>query len=57
MPRRSRQSRLLTGLATALATPPIKQAQIAATIAALLGLDYLIVEPRAAPPLPVFAAH
>jgi len=34
--------------------PPIKQAQIAATIAALLGTDYRAAEPKAAAPLPVF---
>ena len=33
--------------------PAVKQAQIAATIAALLGSDYRSAEPRAAPPLPV----
>ena len=37
--------------------PPVKQAQIAATIAALLGSDYRAAEPKAAPPLPVFGAH
>ena len=33
--------------------PPVKQAQIAATIAALLGSDYRTAEPRAAVPLPL----
>ncbi len=37
--------------------PPVKQAQIAATIAALMGSDYRSVEPRAAPALPVFSEH
>jgi hypothetical protein len=37
--------------------PPVKQAQIAATIAALLGADYRTAEPRAAMPLPVMGAH
>ena len=37
--------------------PAVKQAQIAATIAALLGLDYRAAEPRAARPLPVMGAH
>ncbi|WP_411281318.1 hypothetical protein [Gemmatimonas sp.] len=33
---------------------PVQQAQVAATIAALLGRDWQKAEPRAAPPLPVF---
>lgn len=33
---------------------PTQQAQMAATIAALLGRDWRAVEPRAAPPLPIF---
>jgi hypothetical protein len=37
--------------------PSVKQAQIAATIAALLGSDYRVAEPKAAPPLPVFGEH
>jgi hypothetical protein len=37
--------------------PPVKQAQIAATIAALLGEDYPASEPKAAPPLPIIDAH
>lgn len=36
--------------------PAVKQAQIAATIAALLGSDYRRAEPRAALPLPVLGA-
>jgi hypothetical protein len=39
------------------AVPPVKQAQIAATIAALLGSDYRSVEPRAAAPLPIVGAQ
>ncbi|MCI0540146.1 MAG: hypothetical protein L0Z50_33485 [Verrucomicrobiales bacterium] len=35
-------------------TPPLVQGQIAATVAALLGEDYLKVFPRAAAPLPIF---
>ena len=38
-------------------SPPVKQAQIAATIAALLGSDYRSAEPKAASPLPVLDAH
>jgi hypothetical protein len=37
--------------------PRVRQAQIAATIAALLGSDYPAAEPKAAPPLPVIDAH
>jgi hypothetical protein len=37
--------------------PAVKQAQIAATIAALLGSDYRAAEPAAAPPLPVVGEH
>lgn len=37
--------------------PPVKQAQIAATIAALMGSDYRAAEPKAAAPLPVIDAH
>lgn len=36
------------------ANTPTQQAQMAATIAALLGRDWRRAEPRAAPPLPVF---
>ena len=36
--------------------PEIHQAQIAATIAALLGTDFQSAQPKAAPPLPVFGA-
>lgn len=32
--------------------PPVTQSQVAATIAALLGIDYPAVQPRAQPPLP-----
>jgi bisphosphoglycerate-independent phosphoglycerate mutase (AlkP superfamily) len=39
------------------AVAPVKQAQIAATIAALMGSDYRTAEPRAAAPLPVIGAH
>jgi arylsulfatase A-like enzyme len=38
-------------------SPPVKQAQIAATIAALLGSDFRAAEPKAAAPLPVFGTH
>jgi hypothetical protein len=37
--------------------PPLRQAQIASTIAALLGSDFRAAEPRAAPPLPVLPAQ
>jgi hypothetical protein len=37
--------------------PPVTQAQIAATIAALLGKDWPAASPSAAPPLPVIAAR
>ena len=37
--------------------PAVKQAQIASTIAALLGLDYRSAEPKAAAPLPVMGAN
>lgn len=33
---------------------PVQQAQVAATIAALLGRDWQRAEPKAAPPLPIF---
>jgi phosphopentomutase len=33
---------------------PVQQAQVAATIAALLGRDWQKAEPKAAPPLPIF---
>jgi hypothetical protein len=32
---------------------PVRQGQVAATLAALLGKDWVRAEPRAAPPLPV----
>lgn len=37
--------------------PPVQQAQIAATIAALLGSDFRTAEPRAAAPLPFGGTH
>lgn len=36
------------------AQTPVQQAQVAATIAALLGRDWQKAEPKAAPPLPIF---
>jgi hypothetical protein len=36
------------------ANTPVQQAQVAATIAALLGRDWQKAEPKAAPPLPIF---
>ncbi len=36
------------------AQTPVQQAQVAATIAALLGRDWQRAEPKAAPPLPIF---
>lgn len=36
------------------ANTPVSQAQVAATIAALLGRDWQRAEPKAAPPLPIF---
>ena len=41
-----------TASAGSLADVEVTQAQVAATVAALLGLDFRVASPRAAPPLP-----